>query len=342
MRPGFVKIAQICDRVGRSGPYDTWLVRVLSPEWYDLGERASLDVRTPTRSVVRAADNHSNEGYPVIVMAIVTFIGDMISVTGAFAIVHDNTRSQTTPWISLLYPGFKRSYPKGAHHLAIMRWFLFDLCGLQPWQDIPSLVMNDMAVPRPLGDAATWQALHDHESRELFAAAVERKRPAWADDKHFGVRHDAELFDIAKFRVERIAEAGFFNVASAPTEAEPIRFHIVLPDSPGEMAQDHIAYVLGWQHKDGWYVRDEFYIQPAFGQGADILDTLRNANLAVPLEEWDDWFEANVTMEGDQEGDICRVELDIEVEPYRLLGQQVPYLWADDDFLGYVEALGGG
>ncbi len=335
MRKGFIKIAQIC------ATYDTWLVRVLAPEWYDLAERASIDVRTPTRNVVQAADRHADEGYPVVVMAVVTFIGDVVSVSGTFAIVHDHMRSQTTPSISLIYPGFKRHYPQGAYHLEVLRWFLFDLCGLRPWQAIPSLLMNELAVPRPLGDAATWQALHDHESRQLFSSAVERKRTKLVAPEYSRVRGDAELFDIAKFRVERLAQAGLFSVAPAPTESEPIRFHIVLPDSPGENPEDHIAYVLGWGDKEGWYVRDELYSQPAFGRGEDILNTLRNANLAIPLEEWEGWVETNVAMEGDQEGDICRVELDIDVEPYLLLGQQVPYLWTDDDFVDYVRAAGG-
>lgn len=311
MRKGFIRIAQVCS------DDDTWLVRITYPNWYDLSEHASIDVES-IRPLILSANRHIDMGHSVIVMACVSFIGEFIRVGGAFVVVNEH-KYEYDKGISLLFPGFSNRNAK-IHHLGVMRWFLMDLCGFRPWKDLSAPIMNDLMVPRPVMDRSVWDQIRQEEAEKVHHALVD---PSLMP---------STVRSISEEHVKNLEERGFISYYPF-RNSNRIRFVVSSPHDT-RLSQ---SFILAWDH--GWTVSPREDLRRVLGRGHTMLDALQDARLIIPREDYDAWIEQNVAMIGTESGDICHIALDIDVEPYLLLGQQVPYLWNDERFTALVHSL---
>jgi len=286
------------------------LVRVFSKHYWDSTYLFFPDhARFMAQSVLDDASFFKEEGHPVIQLACVEGIGARgDKVLGICSIVLDNDPNSESPWGELIVS--VASVPRGkSAHLAVLRWFFFELCGATPWSSewVGASTHRALAVPYPRLSSEQWGNLADQVKTFL-------------DQHTSGSRSYHRTFE----RILRLLERYLFFGSSTVLPLSGTATVSPICDVPAVISIDLRP--------------DEKWSVSGGPPDLDLMNAIQQAGAMIPEDRWEAWYEAKVPVQGDQPGDVCRVGVDIDVEPYALLQQLPPYLWDDDAFLAFVRA----
>lgn len=230
----------------------------------------------------------------------------------------------------------------------IMLWAIVDLCQLDPAEDIfeRALFENNISTPVPDAQLEQIRTSEAYVALRCEQAAWDRvaARAAQADgDDYLQRKRKSVSRQLRQLKKLASTVLGDTRIDAMMHEGETEREQA--PDIDWttflmwHLAENYsvslFTHHVGRPFTHGWLVDDVAHDQdPHAGRILpDLLDAFIVAGVIVPESQYEAWLDEHIL-----QPDTLGVELDLE--PYLLLEEQVPWLWNNLDLAAYLETEG--
>jgi len=323
------------------------LYRVLDDDqvWFDYEQEAAGGHAENTLGIMRKHirdaiyDKHLVSGF-----VLKAWYEERWAPWNAFAIINDTASvapvegNRVTNVLDFTLAGFDREFVD-----SVIFWVLFDLCGMDADEDIFSRMLFELQIPTPVTDD------------ELMA---------WtSSDAYIELQKAIEMWSSAppttyeerESQIDALVDAGEEVFDAVPSTAATYDHHVAHPMKDGNEYPDGIEWAVSFDGVEQYVVTlflfaedDEGNFQPATpewgiaseglssrdysGDHSDLLTAFVGSRILIPASQYEAWMDAHIATP-------TQVFTELDLEPWRLLGTRVPWLWSADDARPFFSAL---